>query len=773
MFTSRSETLYDFFNMQGVAYYIPFYQRQYSWDVENVDKMMDDVYDGVRKLCAQGDYLRFLGPVILFPEPNPTVGMHIDTAGLLTKLFNVIDGQQRISTLAIIAILLTEKLEDIKKAISDRGWSSLPSVPELLTSIDNRLFELKEFYSNQFKKAHVNPERKPKIIRAYDMSASPKSDQWTLNGDYELFYKSDIARFIAHYIATNNVASDVENEKLRANMDAIRSWIDRTCKSADFPDAGTLVAQNSSNLKGFLDGDVETADIEHADEECAKVAGGAIKLLALIHFLTHKTYLTAIECPTEALAFDMFQSLNATGTPLTAIEVFKPLVVNTLGLGYGISFSKQYFDEIEAFFDQKKSAADKEKLTDEVLLRTALVHDGTELGKRFSEQRDWLGNAFDNCAGASEKEEFLRWLSNLTHYWEHVYQPRRPNRDTTHFKLVDHLVKMGVPSSEADLNALCIYYLKDANHTMAHYLIALFYAKALRADKSVIPNTAAGDFVRICKACAAFYTLWGGALTGFPDDVYRDLFRQNRANLSWASGASNQTPAFVIAHFREALEKKGVFDCGNSTSAKAKWKGKAVGSLGYGKQKLCKFGLFLAAHDKSPDNTAGKEGLVERGTSGSARYLTCEKWYSSEYEVIEHVGNRDKPTAPYKYSPPDSAVYPGNYSVVDMIGNLTLWSRNANSSTYAEWPDKAFYYGTLTSLTPTQSVDLTKLKAAFGITSVPPSLSTISASSAYIAHLAPLAARGEKGLPWDKQFIDLRTERMCDLIFDELLPWLS
>lgn len=773
MFNSRSESLYDFFNTSGSAYYIPFYQRQYSWDRENVEKMMDDLYDGVRKVCKQGDYLRFIGTIILWPEPTPQVNLHYDKDGLITKIYNVIDGQQRISTLAVVAILMSERLRQIKDDIDAQGWASLPSVQDLMVSIDNRLFELDEFYSNLVKRANVDPDRKPIIIRAFDAQTSPVADQWTLNGDYKTFYRSDIGQTIAHYIKTKEVSESIENAKLKANIVEIRKWINRTAESSDYPDADTLIAANASNLKGFLDGDIDLLAIKTANMDCATLVAGAIKVLALIQFLAHKTYLTIIECPTEDLAFDMFQSLNATGTPLTAIEVFKPLVVNTLGVSYGSSRTKEYFDIADDFFDSQESAGEKEKLTDEVLLRMSLVHDGTELGKRFSSQRDWLTRAYSSCPNVQAKEDYVRWLSDITQYWKHIFQPRKPRRDSATFSLVNHLVALGLNAPDADLAALCIFYLRDANHLMAHYLLSLFYSKLLRAQGGSGQSASATEFLGVCKASAAFFTLWGATVPGFPDEVYRDLFKQGKANISWASGAANQNEAFVKAHFINALSGKGVFDPSSAGAAKAAWKTAAISNLGYGKKTLCRFALFVTSHNKAPDLHPGNEGLMVKGSPGSSVYLTSEQWYSSNFEVMEHIANRDKPPAPYTYTAPDPDLYPGNYSVVDKIGNLTLWSRSANSSTYPEWPEKAYYYATLTSLTPTQQVDLNALAAAQGIAHIPPSLSGVAAASGYVANLAPLAYRGEKGLSWDKAFVDKRTDRICDLLFDDLYPWLS
>jgi len=51
--------------------------------------------------------------------------------------------------------------------------------------------------------------------------------------------------------------------------------------------------------------------------------------------LSASTLLFYIEPVSENWAFDMFQSLNATGTPLTALETFKPLVVSLVASNNG------------------------------------------------------------------------------------------------------------------------------------------------------------------------------------------------------------------------------------------------------------------------------------------------------------------------------------------------------------------------------------------------------------------------------------------------------
>jgi hypothetical protein len=298
LFDSQSKSLYDFFN-EPFGFYIPFYQRQYSWDTENVKKLMDDIYDGVRTVCDKPDYLRFIGAVILFQEMNPHLNVHHDYPGLLANIHNVIDGQQRISTIAVIACLLHSELKSICEKLKSNVCSSLSTVPKLISSITNAQYELEEFYSIQIRKADVNPNRKPIIIRAVNQRENPATDQWTLRGNYADYYKSEIASLIATYIAEGHIPTDVQSAKLKANIEEICTWIERTMSADDFPSAEQLLSDKYLALRDFTDRNINLQEIKDANRRCYEIASGCIKLLAFIKFLTHRTYVTYISCPSE------------------------------------------------------------------------------------------------------------------------------------------------------------------------------------------------------------------------------------------------------------------------------------------------------------------------------------------------------------------------------------------------------------------------------------------------------------------------------------------
>jgi len=779
MFKQSSQNLYDFFHISGMGFYIPFYQRKYSWDQDNVKKLLDDLVTGVNEVVNDHDYIRFIGNLILFPMQNPETGTHYDRRDLITRVVNVIDGQQRISTIAIISILLSARLSEILEQLKAPGWAETSPIDALIDSIETRGISLRKFYSVESELIGATPRYKPKIIRGLHTSSSPVTDQWTLKGNYKQHYQSEIGNLIAEYIESSKLIVRGSQRLLKQNIKLIKQWI-ADIEHANlpvYPDIQELIELQVSSYGIYLADGIEIEDIESLDSDKVQLVEGVIRLLAFVQFFMQRTWITAFECDKENLAYDMFESLNATGTPLTAIEVFRPLVVNTLGKSYASSNSAKYFGVIDEYFNEQKSAEKKESETNEILLRVALVHNGLEPGKRFGRQRDWLHSAYQQCGTDLEKENLVRWISEFTEYWKNIVRSKAPKLDATSFEVAPHLIRLGLFPYEADIASLCVYFLRDASHSMVHGLLSLFYAKLLRAqgDPTNV-RMAADEFVAVCKASTAFFVMWvsSGGPGSFPDEAYRKLFRDSGSNLSWSQGLVNQNVSFVKTHFQKELETNGGYDRSSIKKAKSGWVNKAKVRLGYHRQQVCRFALFLAAHDMAPDISApGREGLVVRAP-GSASYLTCDKWFSSKFKVMEHIANR-KPTSTPIYGSPDVSLYPpGDTSVVDKIGNLTLWSRSANSSTYPEWPDKVYYYATLTRLAPMTDIDLAALASTLRVVRTPPGLSsTASASKPYIANLAPIAYRGQQGKKWDKAFVDARTEQICELVFDELNQWIT
>src|SRR5690606_31203825 len=107
------------------------------------------------------------------------------------------------------------------------------------------------------------------------------------------------------------------------------------------------------------------------------VVSALAQLFAFAHYLTKRCCVTLIKPTNEDWAFDMFQSLNATGTPLTAVETFKPRVVQFESGegGYKDSPSQEHFDHVDALMATTNKTTQKSRLTDRLLVSFALAWD--------------------------------------------------------------------------------------------------------------------------------------------------------------------------------------------------------------------------------------------------------------------------------------------------------------------------------------------------------------------------------------------------------------
>jgi hypothetical protein len=147
----------------------------------------------------------FLGTVILHDEKNVLRGTHEDTPNLLTKVSNVVDGQQRITSLAMLACVLYELCGRLSSDLISKA-GGLVEFTNLANELTDERTAMQEFFSVEIKKTGVQPPRKPLIIRAGDITGNPVSDQWTLKGDIADFYKSNTASLQAEAINGVHVA---------------------------------------------------------------------------------------------------------------------------------------------------------------------------------------------------------------------------------------------------------------------------------------------------------------------------------------------------------------------------------------------------------------------------------------------------------------------------------------------------------------------------------------------------------------------------------------
>ncbi|GAA7685861.1 DUF262 domain-containing protein [Helicobacter pylori] len=108
---ATQSTINDFFALTGTIFSIPVYQRNYTWEEENCEKLLQDIIN-----ISQNKKTHFMGSI--------TYILHlIDDEKSLRKLqeFVIIDGQQRITTIMLLLKAIETKIpnEEIKKEIDN------------------------------------------------------------------------------------------------------------------------------------------------------------------------------------------------------------------------------------------------------------------------------------------------------------------------------------------------------------------------------------------------------------------------------------------------------------------------------------------------------------------------------------------------------------------------------------------------------------------------------------------------------------------------------
>ncbi|WJJ00644.1 DUF262 domain-containing protein [Helicobacter pylori] len=108
---ATQSTINDFFALTSTIFSIPVYQRNYTWEEENCEKLLEDIIN-----ISQNKKTHFMGSI--------TYILHlIDDEKSLRQLqeFVIIDGQQRVTTLMLLLKAIETKIpnEEIKKEIDN------------------------------------------------------------------------------------------------------------------------------------------------------------------------------------------------------------------------------------------------------------------------------------------------------------------------------------------------------------------------------------------------------------------------------------------------------------------------------------------------------------------------------------------------------------------------------------------------------------------------------------------------------------------------------
>ena len=529
-FLTENRSVLDFLNQSGQGLYIPLYQRDYSWDTDNIEQLLEDLSRGIQRIALgevtdDSKEIRFLGTIITVVESNRNNIYPVEIQAVPPRIEKLIDGQQRVSTIALMATLLVKRLTEIKTKVKPTNEIYEQVIEICDTWIDQKLCKVFSFDLGRGK-----PSLKPKIVRG-------AKDYWTRENSENDAYKSELANYLGRFIKAYCDKTSFpcltkegsKNSLLYQNGRRIEAWLKKTVAVAhegntdDFASAENILNKFSQDQLWDYDRPELEEIVRQLDYNNKKgnsyILSELVQTLAVCHYLLDRCCFTIIQPTDDDWAFDMFQSLNATGTPLTAIETFKPTVVNTIdnlpNKQFKDSISDIYFKKLEVFLSEATTAQQKNKRTNDYLTSFFIAYDGRTMSTHFSYQRKVLNEVYSAFDSLEQKESFVKRMGNYAEFYKEWLS--YDGKNNAKFHLVGD-------AYESDLASMLILFLKSSKHKMAITVLGSMYN--LIQENNL--ENGAELFIESVKLIAAYYFIWRSAYPNAGlDTTYRDFFKNN------------------------------------------------------------------------------------------------------------------------------------------------------------------------------------------------------------------------------------------------------
>ncbi len=731
----------------GQCFYIPAYQRPYSWDATHINRLFDDTGHGVAELLKSPDAITFLGTIITIHDTQYTTVDPKVADQLPPRVMTVIDGQQRLTTLLILIAAIHDELTVrharlAKSDHEDDKWLANKAL-ETYSILGKTLEDDRDFGDHRYY---------PRMARAYE-------DKWSRWAN-QLTYGSPIAEFLFRFgehkrVSPTKSYTHVGDAVMKSRFALMKRLLKASIAKSDgnddvqFPsnhDLAHSVSIAPALFQGNLPEGVRAKLI--ADEDNAYME--LFRLLVFARFILQRVAVTIVVAKSEEYAFDMFEALNTTGEPLTAIETFKPRVIQAEGhVNYEGSDSHKSMNDIEGYLSRFKTAPARQTATADLLIPFALAESGVKLSKRLNDQRRFLMSRYDALGpDIAGRREFLRHLARTARVVDRAWKP-----------------ESGVPelppiSFTTDAR-LCVSVLQAANHNIVVGPLTRFYSLVRSGD---LQNEEVNEALR---AMTAFFALWRGAFgtTNNIDSRYRTLMTEGASNVGVRPFARTPGVEFDEESPVDAATlrvfMKSMLDQ-SEIGSKENWVARASRIAVYKASKpLTRLLLLAATHDTVPDEK--EPGLTKPGKVGVMPLLSHEIWSDEGMVSVEHI-------APQTQSEDwDVALYERD-ETVDRLGNLILIPQDENSAlSNASWEVKRACFRILSATSPDDADEARAAAKVAGI-AVPKSIATPASDDSY----RPLAAGVARlDADWSVDIIDQRSIRLAETAWDRLSAWLT
>ena len=744
-----------------VGFKVPEYQRTYDWKEENINRLLEDCLIGFDNCWQSSSSYTFLGTIILVKEQRSQERTFDGTS------LEVVDGQQRLTTLGLLCCVLIEMLIAHKK---DSQSLKEPTKQWIDDEVDFHLDTLFECLVGQLPERGTNHPF-PRIVRSVDNRASNARDAE---------YRSVVSRFLMdfadYYMSGNSESSfepnrddsTAEGRRLLEKYDYVKEQMSLALErvnddgfALDFERTGRAIFERRSVRRLFeklhLMGEAEEnkAVAEISQTGTVAVMG---RLVTFSSYVTKCVILTRVETDNDSYAFDIFDALNTTGEPLTALETLAPRIIQfeSSKEGFEGSESQRHLQNLREHLDEVFIQTElRQKATKELLVSFALYREGYKLGMQLNAQRTYLRNGFQGFGideeGTDLRRRFLKSISDVAEFrCQYWYPDQIRTLDAHHSPNVSDTLK------------LCFSLISNMNTSLALPILARYWEQWQRDEAKEVA------FVEAVKAICAFIVL-RRTVTGGTAGIDSELRRMMRERPSIGGeplcvGAKHSNPLIGTEELKKELRERYLKQPWDASNKDAWVEMANEMPLAPHSRPLCRFLLLAASHNAMPDKS--HPGLLTRRgvvPSEDLHFLKYETWERPSYATMEHVAPDVDTGGNW-----DTKIY-SDANTKHSIGNLILLPQRENSTIgNVGWAKKQLFYSALTAKTVEEKEKAVRKARENGLSFGRKTEGLLQAGER-LRMLDSLT----RVVTWDRQLIKSRGKRTLELAWEEVWKWLS